>query len=188
MRDDIATEPPSTQLEPTTSGDNNYSDTTGPRCMTSYQSKQPPRSRLLASAPNSSVVNQPVTITATITGAKGGTPTGTVAFADNGTTITTGSGQDCSAVKLVAQQTGSAAQCVTTTLSLGNTPQHHCHLQRATAISPAQCNTPPAQDVTRAHHDDGAFPDGSVSCKPTSYLHGDRDGEVFQGGRCPLAQ
>ena len=100
------------------------------------------------SAPNSSVVNQPVTIKATVTGANGGTPTGTVAFADNGTVITTGSGQDCSAVKLAPQQTGSAAQCVTTTLSLGKHANITAAYKGDGNFTGSNATLAPAQDVT----------------------------------------
>ncbi|MGA2372781.1 MAG: Ig-like domain-containing protein, partial [Candidatus Korobacteraceae bacterium] len=69
---------------------------------------------VLTSAPNPSIYGQPVTITATATGAFGGSPTGTINFTDNGVAI-----PGCSAVVLVAQTNGSVGACQTSTLSVG---------------------------------------------------------------------
>ncbi len=60
----------------------------------------------LTSAPNPSTYLQSVTVTATVTGANGGSPTGTVSFTDNGTAI-----PGCTGVALSPQRNGSAASC-----------------------------------------------------------------------------
>ena len=72
----------------------------------------------LMSAPNPSIYLQTVTITATVIGANGGSPTQTVSFTDNGNAI-----PGCGAVALTAQTKGSAAICQTTTLSVGTHSQ-----------------------------------------------------------------
>jgi len=72
----------------------------------------------LTSTPNPSSYLQTVTITATVTGANGGSPTGTVSFTDSGTTIS-----GCGSVALTAQQNGSVATCQTSTLAVGTHSQ-----------------------------------------------------------------
>ncbi|MGA2371882.1 MAG: FG-GAP-like repeat-containing protein, partial [Candidatus Korobacteraceae bacterium] len=64
----------------------------------------------LTSTPNPSSYGQPVSITATVTGAFGGSPTGTVSFTDNGVAI-----PGCSGVTLNA----GVATCRTSTLTVG---------------------------------------------------------------------
>ena len=70
---------------------------------------------LTAVPPGQSNQGQSVTFTATVTGAFGGSPTGTVGFTDNLIPIT-----GCSTVKLVPQQNGSTATCTTSSLAVGS--------------------------------------------------------------------
>jgi hypothetical protein len=72
----------------------------------------------ITSKPNPSIYLQTVTITATVIGANGGSPTQTVSFTDNGNPI-----PGCSAVALTPQKNGSVATCQTTTLSVGTHAQ-----------------------------------------------------------------
>jgi hypothetical protein len=72
----------------------------------------------ITSTPNPSMYLQTVTITATVIGANGGSPTQTVNFTDNGNAI-----PGCGAVALTAQTNGSVAICQTTTLSIGTHSQ-----------------------------------------------------------------
>jgi hypothetical protein len=68
----------------------------------------------MTSSPNPSSYLQPVTFTATVTSPEGGSPTGTVLFADDGNPI-----PGCTAVQLVPFNNGSTAVCVTASLSVG---------------------------------------------------------------------
>ena len=67
----------------------------------------------LTSTPNPSNYLQQVTFTATVTASNSGSPTGTVTFTADGTTI-------CNSVPLVPVQNGSAAQCQTSSLAVGS--------------------------------------------------------------------
>ena len=69
---------------------------------------------LTAIPPNRSNSGQLVTFTATVTGAFGGSPTGTVDFFDNKLPI-----PGCSGVQLTLQQNGSTATCQTAALAVG---------------------------------------------------------------------
>ncbi len=95
------------------SGDNNYKSSQGsiPYTVT----KADTTTSLTANPPGQSQYLQPVTFTATVTGAFGGSPTGTVSFTDNGNAI-----PNCTAVPLVPQQNGSTATCTTTSLAVGS--------------------------------------------------------------------
>ena len=69
---------------------------------------------LTANPPSPSMLGQAVTFTATVTGAFGGSPAGTVEFLADGVDI-----PGCAAVQLVAMQNGSSAPCTTAALALG---------------------------------------------------------------------
>ncbi|NDP41169.1 MAG: PKD domain-containing protein [Aromatoleum sp.] len=79
-----------------------------PGSNTSSVSVLAPTSTVLGSSQNPSTVGTSVTFTATVTG---GSPTGTMGFTDNGTTI-----GGCATVALA----GAAAQCPTAALTVGN--------------------------------------------------------------------
>ena len=73
---------------------------------------------LTAAPPSPSQYLQPVAFTATVSGANGGSPTGTVDFTSDGQPISA----DCTGVQLIPQVSGSTATCVTTALSVA--PSH----------------------------------------------------------------
>src|SRR5208337_2989314 len=68
----------------------------------------------VTSVPNPSQFNQPVTITATVFGIGGGSPTGTVNFSDSKIPI-----PGCTGIQLAPQQNSSTATCQTATLTVG---------------------------------------------------------------------
>ena len=94
------------------SGDSNFAPSQSPPFNQTVD--QAPTFSFVTSAPNPSTYLQAVTISATITGSNGGSPTGTVGFTDNGTDIS-----GCTAIALVPIQDGSVANCVTSTLAVG---------------------------------------------------------------------
>jgi hypothetical protein len=70
-------------------GDTNFSGSTS--SALSQTVNQAATSTALTSSPNPSIINQQVKFTATVTGANGGTPTGTITFHQGTTTVGTGS-------------------------------------------------------------------------------------------------
>ena len=89
-----------------------------PSKMLPYEVDAADTTTVLTAVPTSSQYLQPVTFTATVSGANGGSPLGTVTFTDSV------DGQLCGGpVSLVAQQTGSTATCMTTSLSVTNSHQ-----------------------------------------------------------------
>ncbi len=90
------------------SGDSNYTSSSG--TVTQTVNKATSTTKVVSSK-NPSTAGQSVTFTATVTPVGPPTPTGTVAFTSNGTTIS-----GCSAVKVTSSRT---AACTTTTLATG---------------------------------------------------------------------
>ena len=97
-------------------GDNNFNNATN--TSTKLTVTKATTAIALISIPNPSLYLQPVTITMTITSPNGGSPTGTVNFTDNGTSI-----PGCARVTLVQQSNGSMATCTTSSLTVGTHTQ-----------------------------------------------------------------
>src|SRR5271157_4775225 len=89
-------------------GGGNFAPSMGTLKPPQVVSKANTQTALTAVPPQQSNYQQLVTFTATVTGAFGGSPTGTVNFTDNGTIIA-----GCGAVQLVPQQNGGTATCQT---------------------------------------------------------------------------
>ncbi len=98
------------------SGNSNYAPSQSPPLT--QQVNQAITMASMTSSPNPSLYLQPVTITMTITSPNGGSPTGTVNFTDNGTSI-----PGCARVTLVQQSNGSMATCTTSSLTVGTHTQ-----------------------------------------------------------------
>ena len=105
------------QIVGTYSGDGNYNGSNATLRPAQVVNKAA-TTAALTSSPNPSTYLQTVTITATVTGANGGSPTGTVSFTDSGTVIS-----GCGAVTLTAQHNGSVATCQTSTLAVASHSQ-----------------------------------------------------------------
>src|SRR5271157_281076 len=95
-------------------GGGNFAPSMGTLKPPQVVSKANTQTALTAVPPQQSNYQQLVTFTATVTGAFGGSPTGTVNFTDNGTIIA-----GCGAVQLVPQQNGGTATCQTSSLTVG---------------------------------------------------------------------
>jgi Bacterial Ig-like domain (group 3)/FG-GAP-like repeat len=96
----------------TYSGDSNYIGSTAALTPAQVVNQAPTTTVITANPPSPSMFGQTVTFTATVTGANGGSPTGTVTFAD-------GTNPICTGVTLVPQTNGSTATCSTSALALG---------------------------------------------------------------------
>ncbi len=92
-----------------TSGDPNFASTTAAYNQTV---ERIPTTTTLSAAPNPAVFGNPVTLTATVTGAGPGTPTGTVTFSEGATVLGT--------APLATVGSQQQAQFTTSTLSTGN--------------------------------------------------------------------
>src|SRR5208337_3147408 len=96
----------------TYSGDQNFTGSVGTLVPNQMVNKADTQTALTAIPPNQSDYLQLVTFTATVTGAFGGSPTGTVTFTDGANPI-------CTAVPLAPQLNASTANCSTAKLPVG---------------------------------------------------------------------
>ena len=97
------------------SGDGNFAPSTGTLKPSQQVNPATTQTVLTAVPPGQSNYLQLVTFTATVTGAFGGSPTGTVDFTDNQMPI-----PGCTGVQLAQQANGSTATCQTATLAVGS--------------------------------------------------------------------
>ncbi|HME31507.1 MAG TPA: FG-GAP-like repeat-containing protein, partial [Terriglobales bacterium] len=98
----------------TYSGGGNFAPSMGTLNPSQVVNKATTQTVLIAVPPDQSTYLQLVTFTATVTGAFGGSPTGTVTFGDNGAPIS-----NCTALPLAPIENASAASCSTATLAVG---------------------------------------------------------------------
>ncbi len=98
----------------TYSGDSNFAPSQSPQ-FDQVVNEAATTTVLTANPPSPSSFGEPVTFMATVSGAFGGSPTGTVNFTDNKTPI-----PGCTGVVLVPQQSGSTATCTTASLTVGS--------------------------------------------------------------------
>ncbi len=102
-------------IQATYNGDANFGGSTSTPPISYTVTQAVTTTAITAAPPQQSSFEQPVTFTATVTGANGGSPTGTASFTDNGASI-----QGCPALQLSPLVGGgAAATCPTSTLAIG---------------------------------------------------------------------